>query len=159
MSYIGAAAVLFGCVLAIRAYGRFLSREVRLLQGFADFLGQMRAHTTLYLEPVSSWVSEFECAALEEIGFLPELRGGRLPKEVYRGLKIRPSCPEADRLLFDFFDRFGLGSLKQEEAAESACLSELARILERERGEVRRRTRAFGAVLFAILSGVLVLVI
>lgn len=159
MTYLGIALLLFGCIMAIRAYKGYLMGEVRLIEGFVAFLREMNMHTSSYLEPVSGWVGGFECPPLEEIGFLSELREGKMPKEAYRGLKKRPSSAEVDRLLLGFFDRTGLGYLKQEEAIERDCLTELSRLCEIERGEVERRGRVFGAVAFALVACVTLLLI
>lgn len=159
MTYLGIALLLLGCIMAIRAYRGYLIGEVRLIEGFVAFLRRMKTHTSSYLEPISGWVDGFECPPLEEIGFLSALRDGKMPKEAYRGLKKRPSSAEVDRLLSDFFERTGRGYLKEEEAIEKNCLTELSRLCDIERGEVERRGRAFGAVVFALAACVALLII
>lgn len=159
MKYIGGALLLLCSVLLSRAFSRYLSWQVGLLDGFIEFVKKMNAHTSSYLEPISSWIGEFECAPLEEIGLLCALRDGKMPKEAYRGLKTRHLTREADRVLLDFFDRTGTVYLAEELAAQNRCLSELRRIAERERKEMRGRARAFSALLFAAIAGLLLLLL
>ncbi len=159
MTYIGAALLLLGAILAIRHYRRYLEREISVIEGFVLFLREMHLYTSSYLEPVSGWISGFECEALEEIGFLALLREGKMPKEAYHGLDFRIANPNINRALYDFFTRCGTGNLRDEEIMQKNCLDEITRLLESERGEVERRSRVFGALAFAVASGIAVLLI
>ncbi len=159
MMYIGAACLLFGCVMVSRAYRKHLEWQLLLLSGFIEFLRKMNTHTSSYLEPIKKWIGDFECPVLREVGFLDALKEGKLPKEAYRGLKIRPASKEADRALSDFFARTGVGYLNEEVAAQNRCLGELTRVLDAEGGELVRKTKVFSAALFAIVGGVLLLLL
>ena len=159
MIYIGAAVLISGVVLVSRVFRDYLLWQIELLDGFIAFIKKMNTHASSYLEPIKGWIFEFECTPLEEIGLLPALRDGKMPKEAYRGLKTHPSSPEAHRALLSFFDRTGTGYISEELVAQERCLAELTKIAEGARSDAPKRARAFSALLFALVGGGVILLL
>lgn len=148
------------CVSLIPVYLGFLlaARErmrLSVLQGFLDLVLHVRYEIGAFLTRRRDLFLQFECAALEEIGFLSALRaaGHTAENPLYDCLSQwdLPLSLEDRRVLLEYAARLGECDATEEEARAAKVCELLGESVQRLREETRNRVRLYRA--FGVVGG------
>ena len=156
--YLSMAALSGAALLLLRAYLAYLTAARDECLGFLSLLNELERSMSLYLEaprPVFERASR-GVAALSP--FAEGLGEGMTPAEAFAAAVGKLSLPEeAARVLREYFSRVGEGYLDGELRALRRAISELEPVAERSRGELEKRGRVAGVLIFSALAGAFIL--
>lgn len=160
MKYIGVAIIFLSVFLIVRVYRKYLDASTELVEGFILFVREMRSRISCYLEPPSRWASNFRNDALEEVGFLSQLREHGSLKDAWDSVENKVTLPpDVKRSLKDLFSRTGGGYLNDELKILEDTEASLVAADGRERGATGERGKLVTTVLFALSAGLALLII
>lgn len=159
MRYIGLLLLLLAGYLAYRAYRAELSHREKLLSEFISLLREHRHRVGFLLLPMSRWVGEFDSELLASLGVLSALEG-LSPREAFLSFRSRLGLPaSALSVLGDFFEYSGTADGALELSRCDSTLAALEKIQNEERGLKESRLKLAGAIGFAILGGIVILML
>lgn len=159
MRYIGLFLLLLAGYLAFRVYREELSQREKLLTEFISLLREHRHRVGFFLLPMSRWVGEFNSELLASLGVLSALEE-LSPREAFLGFKSRLELPaSALSVLGDFFDYSGTADRALELSRCDSTLSALEKIQKEEKELMDSRLKLAGAIGFAILGGIVILML
>lgn len=159
MSYIGAAAIIFATYMMWREYSAFLLRGVDACRSYLAAMRDYRERVRCYMQAPGSWATEYSDDNLSDCGFLPHLsESGDFRRAYELSADKGYLTDEADGILKDCFERLGEGYLDTELGTLDLAIDKLSREEERLSESFVKRRRAAGAVLGAIASGTVILI-
>lgn len=159
MKYIGLLLLLLAGFFAYRSYRDELIHTEKILGEFISLLREHRHRAGFLLAPMSRWVNEFESELLRRLGVLTSLEK-MPPKEAYSSFKSSLKLPtSALSVLEDFFEYSGAGDIGVELSRCDSAIVALERILNEERGCRDKRLKLAGAVGFAVLGGIVIIML
>lgn len=146
--------LLFGSALFfVLGFRGYLVGRLRLTEELYRFISYLRRNIECYMVPASGNSAPFESAPLEEIGFLPLVRGGQSPKDAYRTVRGRIQVSREVRVVLDelFLSPGGYHTheVKSYELAERRIYSEI----ERERTANIEKTKVVAGIALALALG------
>ena len=157
MKYVGICLLLLGAYLASTEYKARLERSERVLLGYLRFVSEMRSRAATCLEPPSRWVGSFVCEELEEIGFLPALRGGA---DLESALKSSHGVLDKDAFdVLSWLFSGGGGYLEDELRRMDGAIRALEEQREKSALSTRDRVKLFRTLAIAAAVGVAILVV
>ncbi len=160
LKYCGIALLLFGALSLSRDYTRYCARRLEVCRAFLFFIKHIRAKVGRYLSPRSQWCSDFQDKTLEELGFLPAVRGGKSlleAKDTHLRGSLLPS--DASEALSALFSELGRGYLDEELRSLDGAISALGEICERESLESTRSARIAKTLILGAALGITVLLL
>ncbi len=159
MKYIGLFLLLVAGYLAYRGYRRELLFSEKLLGEFISLLREHRHRVGFLLLPMSRWVGEFDSELLKSLGVLSGLKSNT-PKEAFSEFKARLRLPaSAVAVLGDFFEYSGTADGALELKRCDSTLLALEKIQSEEHEAMASRLKLAGAIGFAILGGIVILML
>ncbi len=151
--------VLFVTHIITKGYKGFISKKGEICDGFLSLLAFIKTELSCRGRAVAEWASEFENAALGEIGFIGELtESGNLHKAFLRAKESAAMMShDMIRVLESYFLSFGNSYRNEEEGEACRVFDELKRISEAEKTEAQKSMRAVKTISYAIALGIIVL--
>lgn len=160
MPYIGAVALIIAAFMIWREYCLFLDAQLGLCRAYIRALSDLKEKMKSYLTPIRDWAREYDDGLLSECGFLGAIREGGGVREAYLSSTMRDRLPEgADEKLISLFSRLGGGYLEGEVESLDGTISGLAAIELEASGERIKRKRAVGALIGAVVLGIVIMII
>lgn len=159
MAYLGAVAIVASVYVLWREYGKFLDGELLWCRCFLRALTDYREKVRCYVETPGSWAAGYSDEQLSSCGFLERLINGDGFATAYRDTDRPPYLTDAtDSALEGCFDRLGEGYLDTELEVLASAIEKLTREEARLSDSLVKRRRAIGAVMGAVASGIVILI-
>ena len=159
MVYLGAVSIISAAYMLWREYSKFLDGEITWCRCFLAALTDYREKVKCYIETPDGWAREYTDEQLSSCGFLGYLADGQGFTAAYRKSEKPPYVTEAtDSALSVCFARLGEGYIDSELETLNAVIDKLGTEDKRLSEALVKRRRALGAVMGAIASGIVILV-
>ncbi len=160
MSYIGAVAVILAFLLLWREYSRFVDKRLLWCRTFLSAISDLYDKMRCFLESPRAWAEGYSDANLSECGFLDKLSDGADILDAYLSCRDRICIPEScDKMLKECFSRLGEGYIETELSIMDSALNDIKEEEKRISKDLPSRRKAVGAVLGAVATGIVILVI
>lgn len=160
MSYIGAIIIIFAAFLIWREYSHYLRGELLGCRAFHRAMEDLFDKMKCYLASPKEWAKDYKDELLSKSGMLDAVRGGEDLLTAYREAKKSICISQCvDEILESCFSRLGTGYIDTELGMIAATIEKLSKEEEKAEGELSRKSRAFGAVLGAFVSGIVILIV
>ena len=159
IKYIGLGLVALSALRLSGEYSKRQKRRLCELLGFVDFISRMRIKIGCFMQRGRELSEDFECEALERVGFLGALRGGHTLTEAYGVCRERLALEGRERELLDeLFAGIGVGYLSDGVRITDKTLAELEKTADRLRLDVPRNIKLFATLAAAFSVGLIILV-
>ena len=159
MAYFGAIAIVVAVYAVWREYCKFIDGELLLTRCFLRALTDYRDNVRCCVITPKSWAEGYRDEQLDSCGFLGRLADGEGFADAYRDTDMPPHLTaETDSVLRLCFDRLGNGDLSTELELLSLAIEKLTREESLLSESAVKRRRAIGAVMGAIASGTVILI-
>lgn len=159
MAYFGAVSIVFAVYLIWREYSSFLDGELSWCRGFLKALCDYRDKVRCYMITPSDWAADYSDERLSSCGFLGFLLEGSDFMTAYKN-SDKPLCltDATDSALTSCFSRLGEGYLDTELEALGVAVDKLTAEEKGLSESLAKRRKALGAMLGAVASGIVILV-
>ncbi len=160
LKWCGAALLLLFALFCGREYSAYAERRVGECEGYISLLLHIEKMIDSYLAPPSVIFRDFECEALESIGFLPAVRSGEAASNALSLSEKNSLLPEHIReKIREYFDGFGRGYKDAELTRTRASRAELEEMLKSEKASLEKSVKVTRALLLGAAAGITILII